>query len=256
MSDDWDVEDTALTGSPEEESALQDLAAELADLARAFTREDVYLLDPPGGLWDSIHAATMQSPPVTASPPATASPAGTETTSAPGPKLVSISDAHGSHESDAAGPGRGRWSRPTRFAAAAAVAAVLATGGAILASQRDDAGQLVAQAEITNEGLPVVFAESGSAQVRRDGSDLYLSLKLPDLPSTRETDAFYEVWMIDTDVAGMVSLGVVPRDGRVDLPDDMDPSAFPVVDISVEPLDGDPTHSGQSILRGLLDEEA
>lgn len=30
--------------------------------------------------------------------------------------------------------------------------------------------------------------------------------------------------------------------------------AFPIVDISAEPLDGVPTHSGDSVTRGVLDQ--
>jgi len=58
--------------------------------------------------------------------------------------------------------------------------------------------------------------------------------------------------MIDTDVTRLVSLGPVRADGTYDLPPGLDPAQFPVVDVSVEPLDGDPTHSGDSVLRGEL----
>jgi len=36
------------------------------------------------------------------------------------------------------------------------------------------------------------------------------------------------------------------------LPDDLDLAAYPVVDISEEPFDGNPGHSGDSIVRGVL----
>ncbi len=41
-------------------------------------------------------------------------------------------------------------------------------------------------------------------------------------------------------------------DGTFEVPDDVDLDRFDVVDVSVEPDDGDPTHSGASILRGDL----
>jgi hypothetical protein len=50
----------------------------------------------------------------------------------------------------------------------------------------------------------------------------------------------------------MVSLGPLRADGRYAIPDGVDVRAFPVVDVSIEPLDGEPTHSGRSVMRGVL----
>ena len=58
--------------------------------------------------------------------------------------------------------------------------------------------------------------------------------------------------MIDPEVSQLVSLGPLREDGLYDLPAGLDPEAFPIVDVSVEPIDGDPTHSGDSLLRGQL----
>jgi hypothetical protein len=54
-------------------------------------------------------------------------------------------------------------------------------------------------------------------------------------------------------VSKLVSLGPLRRDGVYDLPAGLDPAAFPIVDVSVEPIDGDPAHSGDSVLRGELE---
>ncbi|HEX6621789.1 MAG TPA: anti-sigma factor, partial [Solirubrobacteraceae bacterium] len=63
---------------------------------------------------------------------------------------------------------------------------------------------------------------------------------------------FYEVWML-RDPAHLVAVGSfrVGSDGRarVDLPVTASPRRFPVLDISREPADGDPAHSGHSVLR-------
>ncbi len=73
---------------------------------------------------------------------------------------------------------------------------------------------------------------------------------------TPEAGADLEVWLIrpdaDGNVADLVSLGVVdPADpGSLDVPGGYVPDAYYVVDISVEPRDGDAGHSGRSILRG------
>jgi hypothetical protein len=40
--------------------------------------------------------------------------------------------------------------------------------------------------------------------------------------------------------------------GRFDVPAGLDLSGYPIVDISDEPLDGNPAHSSVSIVRGTL----
>lgn len=64
---------------------------------------------------------------------------------------------------------------------------------------------------------------------------------------------YREVWLLTADATGMVSLGSMEgADDEFRLPDDVDIASLPVVDISSEPDDGDPTHSGVSIVRGSL----
>ena len=57
---------------------------------------------------------------------------------------------------------------------------------------------------------------------------------------------------VHPEVQRLVSLGPVRADGTYDLPAGLDPAAFPIVDVSGERIDGDPTHSGDSVLRGQL----
>jgi hypothetical protein len=80
-----------------------------------------------------------------------------------------------------------------------------------------------------------------------DGLQLHL-----DTEGLDAGDGFLEVWVIDEGVTRLVSLGPERADGVYDLPPALDPEEFPVVDISSEPLDGDPAHSGESLLRGQL----
>lgn len=140
---------------------------------------------------------------------------------------------------------------------AAAALAILAVSALYLAALVDDdpgSGTTLASATIANDGLPVAFDRTAEASLVDVNGDLQLDLTFADgdgaLPA--DVDGFYEVWLIDENVEGMISLGVLTADGRVNVPDTVDPAAFPVVDISVEPLDGDPNHSGQSVLRGVL----
>lgn len=43
-----------------------------------------------------------------------------------------------------------------------------------------------------------------------------------------------------------------PDEEVLNLPDGLDLAEFPIVDISLEQFDGDPTHSGDTIIRGIL----
>jgi anti-sigma-K factor RskA len=66
-----------------------------------------------------------------------------------------------------------------------------------------------------------------------------------------EPSSYIEVWLIDAQVKGMISLGPFHGNGNYVIPSGVDPSKYPIVDVSLEPSDGVPTHSGVSIVRGV-----
>ena len=109
--------------------------------------------------------------------------------------------------------------------------------------RRDPAELEPLPGEPTGEARPV------RADLVDEDGVLQLDLSTSDLPAA---DGYYEVWLIDTNVDGMVSLGPARPDGRYAVPADVDPGQFPIVDVSIEPPDGNPTHSGVSVLRGSL----
>ena len=67
-------------------------------------------------------------------------------------------------------------------------------------------------------------------------------------------DGFREVWLINGDGIRMVALGVLVSgdDGEFEVPMGLIEEGYRTVDISIEPDDGDPTHSGVSLARGEL----
>jgi hypothetical protein len=71
-----------------------------------------------------------------------------------------------------------------------------------------------------------------------------------------ETDAsagLHEVWLLAADASRLVSLGQLDGDSGVfPVPAGLNLDDYPLVDISAEPMDGDPAHSGDSIARGEL----
>lgn len=77
------------------------------------------------------------------------------------------------------------------------------------------------------------------------------ALRIDD-PQLTEVDGYYEVWLASTELDRLVSLGpyVPGQPNRV--PEAVDLAAYPVVDVSIEPVDGDPAHSTRSVLRGTL----
>lgn len=67
-------------------------------------------------------------------------------------------------------------------------------------------------------------------------------------------DGVHEVWLLDLERDRMVALGVLGDSGRgrLTVPDGVRVGDDPEVDVSLEPDDGDPAHSGESVLRGEL----
>jgi anti-sigma-K factor RskA len=201
---------------------------------------------PPPGVWAGIAAATGVSaaprPEVVARSgrPLTAVPAEPARPKAPAPRPAPPASA---------GVVRPQWSRLLLAAAAARVVGVGIGAGAVALGTGDDDGVAVAAAALD----PLDDSDaSGRARVveRPDGSRV---LEI-DLSAADPDDGFYEVWLIDEAVQDMYSLGVVQGGGEVTLevPPGVDLAEFPVVDVSVEPLDGDPLHSGISVARGRL----
>lgn len=109
--------------------------------------------------------------------------------------------------------------------------------------------QLLASAEL--EALPQWTDSTGSAELAQTSSGervLRVSLE-----TSATGDGVREVWLLTEAVDGLISLGLLEgSEGEFVVPDSVDLERFSIVDVSQEPLDGDPTHSGDSIVRGPL----
>jgi hypothetical protein len=142
-------------------------------------------------------------------------------------------------------PLRRRWVPAAGVAATvlllAGAAAVFATGGP------SEEGDVVAIAELDAlQGSTTARAEVLDTD---DGRFLDLDLTGFDAGEGR----YLEVWLLTPDVSGLVSLGPVQPDGTYPVPPGVDLDEYGVVDVSYEPVDGNPAHSGDSVLRGPLD---
>jgi anti-sigma-K factor RskA len=139
--------------------------------------------------------------------------------------------------------------RMSGLAAAAAVVLVLGGVGAAWFALRPVPVTVLASAQL--DAFPAWPGSSGTALVEKQANGarvIALTLR-----TSAGDDGYREVWLISSDARELVSLGVVHgATGTFTVPDGLDLSKYDLVDVSSEPFDGDPTHSGDSIMRGQL----
>jgi anti-sigma-K factor RskA len=144
-------------------------------------------------------------------------------------------------------PRRRRWIPVV--AVAASVAVVASLGVALWQFMQPTPPTVVATA--TLEAFPDWPDATGRAVVEEqaDGTRVVrLDFDAPVLD-----DTYTEVWLISSDATRLVSLGTAAGEtATFAIPDGLDLSTYDLVDVSAEPYDGDPNHSGNSIVRGQL----
>lgn len=212
---------------------------------------DVELVAPGPGVWQAIHSELALTDAVAQDP--LSAPAQPESrTNAPRILSQPAPDAEAENSAgDSAritpiqrargGSGFGRW---WPMAAAALFVGIIA--GVIGAQLWPTASEQVL-AEAALEPFPN-WQASGSAQLAElDGvRELIVDLEAP-------SGGLREVWLINPETSGLLSLGLLDGTrGQFRIPTDVDLAGYSVVDISEEPNDGDPGHSGDSIVRGEL----
>ena len=154
------------------------------------------------------------------------------------------------------------------LAVAAAGLTVGAVGSALLLSRPTGSGTpattVLAAAELEAFGAGEGTDVGGWARLAGTGDDdgdRVLQVRLDDLPAM--DDEYVEAWLIDPGTGEMVSLGPVDATGAgegtgalsadLTVPRGLDVGVYAVVDVSAEPRDDDPAHSGVSLVRGTLD---
>ncbi len=226
------------TGELDALRAASDLAREAAGAP---------LEAPPASVWAGIHAELGLSDSVRAVP-TDASQQGDAAAPEPAPA-----------EPPAATPApvdlaARRRARGARFwapllAAAAVLGLVAGIAGGVWWNSREPDVSVLAEADL--EGFPGWPGASGVAVVEElpDGTrEVVVNLSGVDDP-----DDLLEVWLIRGDASGLVSIGLLDgASGRFTVPAGIDLGEYPLVDVSAEPDDGDPAHSGDSIVRGDL----
>lgn len=143
--------------------------------------------------------------------------------------------------------GRRRRLRPALLVSGLVGAAAVALIVALLVVPRP-----VDVATAVLDAFPAHPGATGSAALEREptGAERVVVELDADVPA----DGHREVWLLTEDGSDLVSLGVLDgRTGSFEIPAEVDTSVFRVVDISQEPDDGDDAHSGDSIVRGVLE---
>ncbi len=126
----------------------------------------------------------------------------------------------------------------------------LALGG-ILWERRGSEPQEAPIASATLVALPDWPDARGEARVKEVDGHRQVVV---DLNAPTSADGYREVWLIASDLSGLVSLGVPQgQEGRFDIPAGLDREKYSLVDVPEEHFDSDPTHSGDSIVCGPLE---
>jgi len=143
-------------------------------------------------------------------------------------------------------PSAQRQHRRRLLLASIAAACAFVAGFVLL---RGDDTTVTFVAETTNSTMPEAFDGTATATLT-SGDRWTLSIDLSEsLPEGEPV----EIWAIKPDLSDMVSLGIIePGTSEFDWPAGFPPTEYSLIDLSIEPDDGNPAHSGRSILRGEL----
>lgn len=147
--------------------------------------------------------------------------------------------------------------------AAAAVAAIVFTGGFAIGGAADDRTEVAVPTPSSTPSStpsgptlsaalePVEGSARGTVSMTDEGTSAVMQIEADDLPALR-AGQFYYAWLLDPATNKMLPLGQVGPGGTASFevtPDLL--AAYSAVDVSLERDDGDPGHSPRSVLRAV-----
>lgn len=243
-------------------------AFEATERALQALRDPAAILEPPAELWDRIAAEIAASPDQT--PDQTRDQTserrrGEATVTSLNPQ-DRRRDRRRDRRSDSrrrSAPGHGgERSRSRLWIPLAAAAAGAVLGGAAVAALlgQEDATQAeppVAEPTVLGDAtLEPVAAEdfTGRAEmIETEAGDLELTIEISAAPDPEA--GYFEVWLRDEDGTQLISLGAATAGSTTfTVPAGIDLSQYPVVDVSHEHFDGDPSHSGTTLAAGPMED--
>ncbi len=219
-------------GTPDEQ-AFEHAVLRIGNAARSGLAHES-LIAPPKDLWQSI-ALAIDSPMHDAVP---------ETHSAQDHR---VRDEAPPQSENVVPIGQHRRPFAKKYAALLIAASLIAvTAAGILTLRRGDTNDTVIERAVLK---PLgTNADGEVALIRHNGRlELRVNAKLPPRPGH-----YYELWLANRKVSGLVSLGPLEPGRLYNLPPGMQLNRFPLVDVSIEAEDGNPLHSSKSVLRGDL----
>lgn len=198
---------------------------------------------PPSSVWAAIHGELALAPELAGDPfetdDADAAARARPQDEAAGARITPLADRR-----------RRSWWPIAIAAAAAGIVVGIAVGVIATGILGTRPGDQTVVASATLDAFPG-WSASGSALLEED--DAGVRSIVVDLDADVPPTEIREVWLIRSDASGLVSLGLLEgSSGRFVVPDGIDIDEFTLVDVSAEPVDGDPAHSGDSIVRGEL----
>jgi anti-sigma-K factor RskA len=208
----------------------RDELAELSRIAELSSHPEELVQVPADAIWRSVQGHLASQAPA---------PATTEVAAEPPPSSPTVTEL----------PRRTARPRSWLLVAAAAVVGLIIGVGVTTVAGREG-GEVTSSTALN--ALPGQTGQ-GTAELVSDQGRPALRVQI-DAPLT--PDRYREVWLINTDGERMYTLGVLPDDGRASYP--LPPElaeqlqGFTIVDVSIEPYDGDPAHSRESQVRGTL----
>ncbi|GHC51179.1 anti-sigma factor [Streptomyces flavofungini] len=140
---------------------------------------------------------------------------------------------------------------PVLLAAACLVAGAALGTGATWWQLRDDGG--AARTGTVAALAPLTPGDTqGVARLEEsEGPRRQVHIDVTDLP---RTNGYFEVWLMDPTHKKLIAVGVLDSEGSATLPvpESVDLADYPLVDVSAQAYNGNPAHSGRSVVRGAL----
>ena len=252
------ADDTHLAGCPRCQLDLEELR-DVVRAGRSVTAQDS-LRAPPDRVWNQI-AGELGLRQHAAEPAELAELAEPAESARHLSSLPALPAPLGETADASTAPTKRRWRGAAALTAAAATAGLLvglglgalpgSSPGVGESPGQPGRGEPTVQAQVSLQPLGDIRAE-GSAVLTEESGRRSIEVVITGLPAAA-AGAYYEVWLIDRGVARLVSLGPLDAERTTfPVPAGLDLAAYPVLDVSVETFDGDPGHSSDSVVRGIL----
>ncbi|MGV9453123.1 anti-sigma factor [Streptomyces sp. NPDC003635] len=208
------------------------------------------LLSPPSEVWDAVVDELNLS--VTDGEVTGAADAGVSDRRSPDVDAEAPASGGGNGRPPTGGSPLGKRRRLARFTVGLAACTALlgaAAGSGITWWITQNSTTAAPSAEDGNRLKSLQANSAGYASLSDSDGHRQLDITVKGLP---QTAGYFEVWLMDSTHTKLISMGVLGPDGHATLPvpDNVDLTEYSEVDVSLQPYNGKPDHSGDSFVRG------